>query len=86
VFEGVKKSGTLQVIFIRMQDFQRRLKRGERLTEDEEKQLKRNLLGEEAVVKGIEFKDDKQRDRLLDEWFKRAKILYETLREKEKKE
>jgi hypothetical protein len=69
-----------------MQDFQRRLKRGERLTEDEEKQLKRNLLGEEAVVKGIEFKDDKQRDRLLDEWFKRAKILYETLREKEKKE
>ena len=81
MFEAIRDLSTLTVIVLRMHGIQVKILKGKRLTEDEEKQLKLNLFG----VREGEFRDKEHRDRLLEQWWKGAKILYKKLEEEERK-
>ncbi len=82
MLEGVKDRTTLLVVILLMRDIEMKILKGERLTEDEEKILKHNLLG---IDPRREFRDEKQRDSLFAKWWEEAKILHKRLNEEEEK-
>lgn len=78
MLKGVRDKDTLIVIALRMHGIQIKLLKGEPLTGKEELQLKLYL----GVPK---FMDEEHRDRLFEEWWRGAKILYKKLKEEERK-
>lgn len=82
MLEGVIDSTSFTVLVLRMRDIEMKLLKGERLTADEEKFLKLNLLGIDPRRK---FRDEKHRDKLLAQWWKGAKILAKRFKEEEEK-
>ena len=80
MFEGIRDRTTLLIYVRLMRDIEIKLLKEERLTEDEEKILKNNLLG---IDPRREFRDEKQRDKLLAQWWKGAKLLDKRFKEEE---
>ena len=74
-------SGSLLVCKARMLVIKMRIKRGEKLTADQEKFMRLFLLGPGRR----HFKNDKHRDQLFDKWFKEAEILEKKLKDEEDK-
>ena len=79
MLEGIGDSDTLVVYAILMHGIQMKLLKGEKLSKDEEKILKLNLLR-----MGGEFRDEKHRDKLFAQWWKGAKILAKKFKEEKK--
>lgn len=78
MLKGVRDKDTLIVIALRMHDIQVKVLKGEALTGKELTQLKLYL----GVPK---FMDEEHRDRLFEEWWRRAKILHKKLKGEERK-
>lgn len=71
MFEGVTDPITLMILMLRMRDVQMKILKRKKLIGADETWLRLNLLGPR---KG-NFRNEKHRDKLLNEWFKGAKIL-----------
>lgn len=82
MFEGIRDGTTLTVIMLRMHDIGTKLKEGESLTEEEEKELEHNIFG----MEGGRFRDEAHRDKLIAQWWRGARLLAERFKEKNKKD
>lgn len=82
MFEGIKDLVTLNAVRNLMQGIHIKLKKRERLTEDEEEILRLQLLGS----KEREFRDETHRDRLIDQWWRGERILYKRLKKEEEEQ
>jgi len=82
-FKAIVDRTTLRIVKERLHDFHMKLLRGERLTEKEEENSKLFLWGIERSDK--EFRDDKHRIQLIEQWQEEAKLLDKRLKEQEEK-
>ncbi len=82
-FKAIEDGATLRIIAQRMHDIQVKLLKGIPLTKKEEKDLKHHLWGTEGL--GRAFRDDDHRLKLIEQWWKDAKLHNKSLKEQAEK-
>lgn len=81
MFEGIVDGTTLAVIMLRMHDIGTKLKEGESLIQEEEKELEHHIFG----IEGGRFRDEAHRHKLIAQWWRGARLLAKRFKEDKEK-